>query len=821
MPIRRFSDLISPLTPKSFFERFWEKAPLHVEGDAERFASILRLDDVDRLMLAGRGSQRRVLKIVPSPGSGRGSENLSFADTPMARLYRAFSQGDTLVVNGAQRLWAPLARQLAVLRDTFGPRVHCNLYLTPAGSQGFPFHCDGHDVLVLQVGGAKRWWIYRPVYPFPMDSLSHLDWLEAGAQNRIEEKDAELIEEVTVEQGDFLYVPRGFYHKVVSVEESPSLHLTLSIHPRFWVDAVKTSVEVAARDHEGLRRTLPVPGAVEAGCGGEPLESIVPSLLETLDGVDLDETLTTLGKSQAFEAPMVPSGHFRDLLRSGEIDLDTVLERRPGLSSEIHFLGGGVKVSLIFGEKRFTGPGPIWPALEYFRDHRRVRVGDLPLPEKMGDQSKIVLARRLVREGFLRFARDDQASGEMPSPASTSEPTSAARCEPTFDDLVAPLDRDAFFADVFEQTCRVFRGRRAFGTLLDFERFDDLLWVVFGSDSDLVEIVSPGGVETPWVQNLRLDRLYSAFAGGRALRVERLEAVWPEAALLVADAVRAFSAEATACAVAKPAGFPATPVEWIQHDSFLLQLDGRSTWDTYAGAFELPSDTSRFRLALHPEASTTLDPEAVEPTESFSLDAGDVLYSPRGTYRRQKQGDDASLLLELKIRPITWSDLAKTALDARADESPELRRSLPPSFAHDAAIRDQVREEAASLETVPGAKHFEAALDAIRKVHVWHRAFPADGHFSQLARLDDLDAETVLERRPGLDAGVGGPYGDTVRVVFAEHRIQGPEKILEALRFLAENARFRVADLPLDEASRAVLARRLIKEGLLRVANDR
>ena len=48
-------------------------------------------------------------------------------------------------------------------------RILCNanLYLTPAGAQGFDAHYDWMDGLVVQLDGAKRWRLYPPLVALP------------------------------------------------------------------------------------------------------------------------------------------------------------------------------------------------------------------------------------------------------------------------------------------------------------------------------------------------------------------------------------------------------------------------------------------------------------------------------------------------------------------------------------------------------------------------------------------------------------------------------------------------------------------------------
>lgn len=87
---------------------------------------------------------------------------------------------------------------------------------------------------------------------------------------------------------------------------------------------------------------------------------------------------------------------------TGELASDTVLERRPGVECAVQRRESAAALLTAWNE--MTGPPSIAPALEFVRDHQRFRPADLP--RLRDDASRLVLARRLVREGFLRVATD-------------------------------------------------------------------------------------------------------------------------------------------------------------------------------------------------------------------------------------------------------------------------------------------------------------------------------------------------------------------------------------------------------------------------------
>jgi hypothetical protein len=94
-----------------------------------------------------------------------------------------------------------------------------------------------------------------------------------------------------------------------------------------------------------------------------------------------------------------------------------------------------------------------------------------------------------------------------------------------------------------------------------------------------------------------------------------------------------------------------------------------------------------------------------------------------------------------------------------------------------------------------------------------------EGQLLEIAALGAVDDATVVRRRPGTVAALavdGAP--PLLRLTLGDRRVDMPAVLEPAVRRLLDGAPHRVADLAdlLDQPSRAVLARRLIREGALR-----
>lgn len=384
--------------PAAFVRDHWAKAPLLRRGAGPHgFDDLLSLDDVDRILstTSPRAPAFRMVKdgkpLPPSAytRSGRmGSVPLSDLADP-GRIFDQFYGGATIVLQSLQRSWAPLTTFSRQLELFLTHPVQVNAYLTPPASRGLGVHHDTHDVFVLQVHGRKLWQVWDAAVPFP---LGHQKQLPPGAESPTEapQVDAELA------PGDCLYVPRGFRH-AARTAETASLHLTVGMLTRNWNDLLREVVELATEE-AWFRESLPVgfaddPAALEAS-----LAERVEELRRFLDKVDLAKVAEGAGRRFWANRPPPLEGQLRALLTLEELDDDTVLGRRPGATWRLSVTGG--RLRLLLGDRTLAMPATLEPAVRQLLEADRCTPAELA--GHLDGPSRLVLARRLVREGLLR-----------------------------------------------------------------------------------------------------------------------------------------------------------------------------------------------------------------------------------------------------------------------------------------------------------------------------------------------------------------------------------------------------------------------------------
>ncbi|MEQ1490862.1 MAG: cupin domain-containing protein [Terricaulis sp.] len=275
--------LIGAEREDDFFARIYEREALIVHHDEpERFAGLISLDDIDRIVttLDLREGQLALADASSHVDADEYVDAADFIDRgAVADLYR---RGATIVLNQAHQFDPALARLCRGLEHTFSAHVQTNIYLTPANAQGFRTHYDNHDVLVIQVEGEKAW----RLYDMPIEAPYRGEGFEPG-----QFEPGPLRQEFVLKPGDCAYVPRGLMHDAQTSGGKPSLHITVGLITRTWADLMLEAVSEAALRSPELRRSLPA-GFARTGFDRTQARAHLKNLARALaDNVALDPAL--------------------------------------------------------------------------------------------------------------------------------------------------------------------------------------------------------------------------------------------------------------------------------------------------------------------------------------------------------------------------------------------------------------------------------------------------------------------------------------------------------------------------------------------------
>lgn len=255
-------------------------------------------------------------------------------------------------------------------RDFQAP-VQVSFYATPKSSQALGVHSDGHDVLVLQLHGEKRWDIYH-------------DTSDAT-------RDAEEPQRYVIRSGGWLYVPTGMRHEVKNEGAEPSIHLTVGFHPLKWGTIFQQSLERAHRLSPVLQEAIPPNSAVS-----ENREGITRRLLALLPFVDLAAQTTEFYRDYRGFAEPIPNPIPRGTLESAAED--TRFAWRADTVS-LRSANARLFIDLPYRRSPLELRIELDATLQRMRDGGEFRPADVPLPEAA---HRVLLCKFLALVGALR-----------------------------------------------------------------------------------------------------------------------------------------------------------------------------------------------------------------------------------------------------------------------------------------------------------------------------------------------------------------------------------------------------------------------------------
>jgi len=235
-PFDSFDGVIAGLTREEFFTQCFEKQPVLFRTTRDPATKGKRKRSFVEQQLFSRAKLVDILQHQGLPQInnmtitryvGGRREDKVFADETRPVTKKAvdevFDKGKfTVQFYQPQRFVDELYLINASFEAIFGTLAGASAYLTPPESQGLEPHHDDVEVFVLQTEGSKKWRLY-------------LDKSESLPDYYAKNLPADRLEspvEVTVNQGDLLYLPRGTIHEAVTTD-SFSTHITISVYQHY------------------------------------------------------------------------------------------------------------------------------------------------------------------------------------------------------------------------------------------------------------------------------------------------------------------------------------------------------------------------------------------------------------------------------------------------------------------------------------------------------------------------------------------------------------------------------------------------------------
>lgn len=410
------------------------------------------------------------------------------------------------------------------------------------------------------------------------------------------------------------------------------------------------------------------------------------------------------------------------------------------------------------------------------------------------------------------------------------------------DQLLAPVAWREFVDDYWQEEPLHSTALRPDGLahLASVHEVDHLLGE-YGGRSDFALSVIGSRIDTGVPKHLRSsdrshwtpERVYERLGLGATVRIGNVGRHIAAVGRLSSVFEAAFQTDINVNLYYTPRGARAFEAHSDNHDVFILQVEGSKCWNLYRQAERWPIEVMhRGRLewlraagaggggggGYAPPADTS------QLTREIVLEAGDVLYVPRGLVHRVLTTDDRpSLHLTVAVPVVTWYEASVVALLTALQSSPELRRALPVDFA---TAPEKISDQELSRVREAVATHLDegALREAIatmgrqfvdsRRGH-WH------GATRDIEAVGEIGLDTRLARRPAVLVRVDRHPTQLV-LSFWGRQVPVPIRCESMLEPVLAGEPFTPRTLPthLNDESRLVFSRALVQHGLVGLADE-
>jgi ribosomal protein L16 Arg81 hydroxylase len=270
-----FDELIAPLSRERFIAEYWTKKFLHLRGPKSRFTPMLPWEELNHLLewhcppqpqlrLFQDGVMVDLRRYIDGPV---GSLKLNAGS-----LITLLGQGASMVLDAVHEVAPRVAHLNDSLQEAFGCTSVANLYAGWRTQKAFDVHWDPQEVFVLQLSGRKRWQVFAPTRLHPLSDDSE----------KAPEPKAQPLWDGVMNDGDMLYLPRGWWHVAFPLDE-PSLHVSFGVEPANGAEFLRWWTRGLTR-HPEVRQTVTLADPVsrkeymaqlvklvEAAAAGDPL----------------------------------------------------------------------------------------------------------------------------------------------------------------------------------------------------------------------------------------------------------------------------------------------------------------------------------------------------------------------------------------------------------------------------------------------------------------------------------------------------------------------------------------------------------------------
>lgn len=308
-------DLFGSISIDDFKKSYLDKNVLHVRGAPGKYAHLFSFAQMNALLRhqhLGNMQVSLVLggqRIDPSKyyhgHDGRRRWKQGRSRINLSAFLDYVQKGATLHLTNLHEVCDTLADLNESLERVFHTNFEIVSFTSWGSTHGFPLHYSCDEVLILQIAGRKKWHVFQPTErsfrPIHQADQSYHDAMQlmdkAAQSGALDPERSQELKDIRsrvgwtgiLEEGDLLYVPRGWPHQVFPLNE-PSVHITCAFVPPTGIDLLELMTE---RLHGSALFRQQLPRFADSAAREQHMARLRDELLALWDDNFLDQLLRT------------------------------------------------------------------------------------------------------------------------------------------------------------------------------------------------------------------------------------------------------------------------------------------------------------------------------------------------------------------------------------------------------------------------------------------------------------------------------------------------------------------------------------------------
>lgn len=249
------------------------------------------------------------------------------------------------------------------------------------------------------------------------------------------------------------------------------------------------------------------------------------------------------------------------------------------------------------------------------------------------------------------------------------------------------------------------------------------------------------------------------------------------------------------------------------HDVMILQTHGKKRFLLYDKPEYLPTT---FQSYSNCDVFKKTNYDDKPPIFDKILEAGDLLYIPRGMVHKAESVNETSLHCTFGFFPMKWHDLFSTLNECITSYKP-FRETIFSNVSERLSTSDIKEKFKTNLLKVLDSESFSFVIDEFLKHQKIDKRLPMNNsRLLNIESINNLNNETRLKVVTHTHYQVN-EGNETISLSFHEKKIIFPKFMSQSIYYIVNKKEFAIKDIKgeIDIESKMVFVKKLIKEGFL------